>query len=139
MKTLLATAALAAAALPAIAQDVPPYVAPPADADTVMVMVELTAADPDAFRDYLASAPVIPVTRLASGINYSWSMQNPDDPATFILIQEWTSAEQHARYIDWRVETGALEELTDQLSEPPRVIYLDRFDTDTLPAQVGES
>lgn len=133
MKTLLPTALLAAA-LPAAAQETPPYVAPPADARTVLVMVELTANDPAAFRDYLASAPVIPTTRLASGINHSWTMQDPDAPETFVLIQEWDSAAQHAAYIDWRVETGALEELTGQLSAPPRVVYLDRFDADTLPA-----
>ena len=137
MKALIASTLLSVAASSALAQDVPPYVAPPENARTVLVLVELTAANPDAFRDYLASAPVIPITRLASGINYSWSTQNPDAPETFVLIQEWDSAEQHAAYIAWRDETGALKELTDQLAEPPRVIYLDRFDTDTLPAAAG--
>lgn len=139
MKTFLPAALLVAIALPAQAQDVPPYVAPPADAETVMVMVELTASDPVAFREYLESAPVIPITRIASGINYSWSTQDPNAPETFVLIQEWDSVAQHAAYIDWRIETGALDELTAQLSEPPRVIYLNRFDTDTLPAAAGGS
>ena len=138
MKIQLATALLACAVtLPALAQGSPPYVAPPEDARTVMVLVELTAADPDAFRDYLASAPVIPTTRLASGINYSWSTRRPDSPETFVLLQEWDSAEQHAAYLAWRDGTGALAELVDRLAEPPRVVYLERFDTDTLPAAAG--
>lgn len=116
MKLLLSAALLAATALPLSAQEIPPYVAPPANAETVLVMVELTASDPVAFREYLASAPVIPITRLASGNNYSWSTQDPSEPETFVLIQEWDSAAQHAAYIDWRAETGALKELTDQLS-----------------------
>ncbi|MEM9797720.1 MAG: hypothetical protein AAF919_14605 [Pseudomonadota bacterium] len=97
-------------------------------------MVELVAEDPDAFRSYLESAAVIPTTRLASGIQYSWTTQDPENPERFVLLQSWTSAQQHADYIAWRQETGALQELTDQLTEAPRVVYLDPFDVATLPA-----
>ena len=115
------------------AQDTPPYVAPPADARPVMVMVELKAQNPEDFRAYLESAAVIPTTRLASGIHYSWTTQDPESPETFVLIQSWTSARQHADYIAWRQETGALEDLTSQLTEAPRVVYLDPVDMMTLP------
>jgi hypothetical protein len=114
----------------------PPYVAAPADAKPVMVKVELEAKDPAAFKQYLMSKPVIPVTRLASGIKYSWSTQDANAPAKFTLLQEWTSVKQHQDYIKWRVDTGALKELTDQLSKDPVVTYLDPFDMNTLPAQV---
>lgn len=67
-----------------------------------MVMVELKARNPDAFREYLAGAASIPTTRLASGIHHSWSTQDPNDSPTSVLIQSWTSRQQHADYIAWR-------------------------------------
>jgi len=113
----------------------PPYVQAPADSVPVMVKVELEAKNPADFKQYLQSANVIPVTRLASGIKYSWSTQDLNEPAKFTLIQEWTSQKQHQDYIQWRVDTGALKELTDQLASDPTVTYLTLFDSDRMPAQ----
>lgn len=127
--TLLATAAAADTATP-------PFVAAPADATPVVVMIDVRAKDPAAFKQYLQTAAVIPVTRLASGITYSWSTQDENDPERFVLIQGWNSAAQQQAYIGWREETGALADFVGRLQGPPTVTYLDAFDTATLPAQV---
>jgi quinol monooxygenase YgiN len=135
---LMVASALTFSTLPTFAENNmnPPFVETPANAASIMVKVELEAKDPAAFKAYLMSQRVIPVTRTATGINFSWSTQDPANPAKFTLIQKWNSKEQHAAYIQWRVDTGALKELTDQLAVPPVVTYLEAFDTETLPAQV---
>jgi quinol monooxygenase YgiN len=134
---MLSAVALSAHSFAETKVTIPPFYAPPADATPVMVKVELQAKDAASFKAYLESANVIPTTRLASGIKYSWSTQHADDPTKFTLLQEWTSASQHQSYIQWRVDTGALKELTDQLAVPPVVTYLNVFDDNTLPAQVS--
>ncbi|MEM6597554.1 MAG: hypothetical protein AAF635_05205 [Cyanobacteria bacterium P01_C01_bin.69] len=116
-------------------QSYPPFVAAPDTATPVIVSVELIAQDPQALRAHLESAAVIPMTRLASGINYSWTVQDANDPNRFVLIQQWNSVEQQNAYINWRVERGDLAELRALLTQDPVVTYLTPVDLNTLPAQ----
>jgi len=137
LKTLKITAlaiTIASTSLPAFAVDNPPHIPAPADATPVMVVIEARAKDPDAFRAYLQTSEVIPVTRLASGIHYSWSTQDQSNPERFFIIQSWNSVEQQQGYIQWREKSGALAEFVGMLKEQPQVTYVDAFDTATLPA-----
>lgn len=115
----------------------PPFIAAPKDATPVIVTVELIAKDPQMLERHLNSADVIPTTRLASGINYSWTVRDADNPNRFVLIQQWNSVEQQQAYIAWRVERGNLEELRSLLTQAPAVNYLNPVDMSALPAQAS--
>lgn len=121
---------------PALANDRPPFIPAPEDATPVIVIVELTAANPEALERHLNSAGVIPTTRLASGINYSWTVRDENNPNRFLLIQQWNSVNQQQAYIAWREERGNLAELRALLTEDPVVRYLSPIDMMTLPSQV---
>lgn len=124
--TLFGALIMSAAPLSACAQtqsssspDSPPAIAAPADAEAVVVTLDLQAKDAEAFKSHLLK--VIPVTRQASGAQYSWSTQDPQDPTRFTLIQGWDSVEQQQGYLAWRGERGDLEEFADFLVSPPDV------------------
>ncbi|HEY9644309.1 MAG TPA: hypothetical protein V6C57_27695 [Coleofasciculaceae cyanobacterium] len=117
-------------------RDYPPFIPAPANATPVIVTVELIAKDPEALERHLNSSGVIPTTRLASGINYSWTVREQNNSNRFVLIQQWNSVEQQQGYIAWRVERGDLAELRSLLTEDPVVRYLSPIDLATLPAQV---
>ncbi|HEY9647200.1 MAG TPA: hypothetical protein V6C88_12560 [Chroococcidiopsis sp.] len=113
----------------------PPFIAAPPEATPVLVTVELMAKDPAVLERHLNSAAVIPTTRLASGISYSWTVRDRDNPSRFVLIQQWNSVEQQQGYIAWRVERGDLAELRALLTSDPVVRYLTPLDMTALPAQ----
>jgi quinol monooxygenase YgiN len=117
--------------------DYPPFIKAPADAAPVIVTVELIAQDPERLEAHLNSAPVIPTTRLAAGINYSWTVRDKDNPNRFVLIQQWNSVQQQQGYIAWRVDRGDFERLRSLLIQDPIVNYLSPLDTTALPAQAA--
>lgn len=108
------------------AQDAPPQVAAPDGAVAVVVVLELIAKDPGAFKEHLLQ--VIPVTRQASGIRYSWSTRDSANPASFVLYQGWDSLEQQEAYMAWRERRGDLSMFLSFLVEPPRVTVRPAFD-----------
>jgi len=117
------------------AEDYPPFIAAPIDAVPVIVTVELMAKDSEILERHLNSAGVIPLTRLASGINYSWTVRDANNTNRFVLIQQWNSVEQQQAYIGWRVERGNLAELRSLLTQDPIVTYLTPVDLSNLPIQ----
>lgn len=115
-----ASAAAAIAAVPAAtAASLPPRVAPPVNADAVLVTLRLSAKSAADFRAHLFK--VIPVTRVASGCRYSHTYQDPANPSEFELVQGWDSIEQQQAYIMWRESTGDLAEFVGMLTKPPVV------------------
>jgi quinol monooxygenase YgiN len=139
---LLATSLIFLAVIPAQAtpnkamSHHPPYIPAPADAKPVIVTVELMAKDAAVLERHLNSADVIPTTRLASGINYSWTTRDQQNPNRFVLIQQWNSVKQQQDYIAWRVERGDLAKLRSLLTQDPVVNYLNAIDLSKLPSQV---
>jgi quinol monooxygenase YgiN len=131
----LMTGVLLSTTAPAIANDYPPFIPAPADAAPVFVTIELVAKDPSALERHLNSAKVIPTTRLASGINYSWTMRDRNNPKRFLLIQQWNSVAQQQGYIAWRTKRGNLAQLRAFLSKDPIVTYLNPIDLMALPSQ----
>ena len=120
-----AGAALAAATVPAAADNKPPAIAAPANAKAVVVTLRLSAKDA-AVRQHLMN--VIPVTRLASGCRYSHSYQETKAPAEFLLVQGWDSIEQQQGYIAWRQARGDLAQFGAFLAKDPLIEVFDLFD-----------
>jgi hypothetical protein len=111
----------------AMAEEIlPPRIAAPANAQAVIVILDMRAKDPVAFKAHLLK--VIPVTRRASGIRFSWTAQDQGDLSRFTLFQEWDSLDQQQGYIAWRTSTGDLAELLSFLQGPPRVEIREVFD-----------
>lgn|SRR6266481_4511607 len=108
------------------AQEQPPAIAAPKNARPVIVTLDMTARNAVAFKAHLLAA--IPVTRKAAGQRFSWSAQDPENPAHFTLIQEWDSLAQQQGYIAWREQKGDLGKLMDMLEAPPRVEISEVFD-----------
>jgi putative intracellular protease/amidase len=108
------------------ANDLPPVMASPDHAGTVLVTLRLSAKDADAFKNHLLK--VIPITRLASGCRFSYSYQDPKTPTEFLLVQTWDSVEQQQSYISWRQERGDLGRFRAFLSKDPVVEFFELFD-----------
>ena len=101
-------------------------IAGPAEVSPVVVTIELSAMDADAFKDHLLK--VIPVTRTASGCRYSHSCQNTKNPNNFLLLQGWDSLDQQEAYIAWRAARGDLGRLRAFLTRDPVIEVFDLFD-----------
>jgi quinol monooxygenase YgiN len=137
----LMTGVLLMTTTPALTQSTPnnqypPLIPAPEDAMPVVVIVELTAKNPQVLEQYLKSAGVIPTTRLASGINYIWTVRDQNKPGQFVLIQQWNSVKQQQHYLQWRIDRGDVAKLRSLLTEDPVVKYLTPIDMTTLPAQI---
>jgi quinol monooxygenase YgiN len=87
----------------------------------VTVTIKLVAKDRDQTLQHLSHA--LPTTRNYNGCRYCNTLTNADTPNEIVLIQGWDSREAQQRYIQWRQETGALNELVALLVEPPTVDF----------------
>ena len=65
----------------------------------------------------------LPQTRAFSGCRYVEVYRNDDDPHKIILIEEWGSKEDYARYLAWRNEDGTMDRLAAMLSRPSSPQY----------------
>lgn len=87
----------------------------------ITITIKLVAKDRDQTLQHLAHA--LPTTRNYHGCRYCNTLTNADVPNEIVLIQEWDSRDAQQRYIQWRQETGALNELVALLAEPPMVEF----------------
>jgi quinol monooxygenase YgiN len=87
----------------------------------VTVTIQLMPKETQATLDILARA--LPITRTYSGCRYVNTFVKTDEPRKIILIQGWDSAAAQAAYINWRQETGDLQQLVATLVEPPLVEF----------------
>jgi len=63
-------------------------------------------------------AEILPDTRAFDGCQ-SLGVYQEGDGEALVFIEYWDSAEHYQRYLDWRTETGVLNQLVDLLAEPP--------------------
>jgi quinol monooxygenase YgiN len=87
----------------------------------VMVTVKLVAKEKDTTIAHLSRA--LPTTRNYQGCRYCNTYIQQDKPQEIVLIQGWDSRQAQQNYIQWRKETGALDELLALLTEPPVVEF----------------
>ena len=66
--------------------------------------------------DFLSD--ILPDTRAFDGCQDLKVYQEGDGEA-LVYIEYWDSAAHYQRYLDWRTETGVLNQLVDLLAEPP--------------------
>ena len=61
---------------------------------------------------------ILPDTRAFDGCQ-GLRVYEEGDGEALVFIEYWDSAEHYQRYLDWRTETGVLNQLVDLLAEPP--------------------
>ena len=52
-------------------------------------------------------------------------VHNQDESANLLLVEQWESRAKYEKYLGWREETGALEQLGSMLAAPPSIKYFD--------------
>ncbi len=55
-------------------------------------------------------------------------VDNQDDRSNMVLVEKWESRAKYEKYLGWREETGALEQLGSLLAAPPSIRYFDPVD-----------
>jgi quinol monooxygenase YgiN len=71
---------------------------------------------------------ILPDTRKFDGNIGVTVFQDQDDSDTVLLIEEWESRPAYEKYLAWRTETGALDQLAAALDSPPSIRYFDATD-----------
>jgi len=71
---------------------------------------------------------ILPDTRKFDGNISVTTYQNQDDPDTVVLIEEWESRPAYEKYLGWRQETGALDQLGQAIEGAPSIRYFDATD-----------
>lgn len=80
----------------------------------------------EAVKDFLKS--VLPDTRAYEGFESLVVHQNQEEPATFVMYEQWSTRPNYEAYLAWRTETGALNELVEMLARPPSIRFFDLVD-----------
>ncbi len=71
---------------------------------------------------------ILPDTRKFDGNVSVTTYQNQDDPDTVVLVEEWESRPAYEKYLAWRTETGALDQLGSAIEGAPSIRYFDATD-----------
>jgi quinol monooxygenase YgiN len=66
----------------------------------------------------------------ASTLNYEGCKryevyENQNSSGNLILLTEWDSPEQYARYLEWRKSSGVLEQFGKTFAQPPNIRYFE--------------
>lgn len=80
----------------------------------------------DAFIALLAQA--LPVTRQKEGCRSVTVYQDAEDPDTVVMLEEWDSADNHRKYLEWRQQQGDSDRAGEFYDRPPRLTYLNGVD-----------
>jgi quinol monooxygenase YgiN len=88
---------------------------------SVKVLLEFQAqADQvDAAKEFLRE--VLPETRAYDGFESLTMHQSDDDPTKFLFWEQWVSRQHYETYLAWRIETGALKQFVDMLTDEPTI------------------
>jgi quinol monooxygenase YgiN len=71
---------------------------------------------------------ILPDTRAYAGCQGLDVYGNLDDGGNIVLYERWESRDHYQKYLNWRTETGALNQLVSKLAGPPKIRYYERVD-----------
>lgn len=71
---------------------------------------------------------LLPDTRSYDGCLGIDVYRNQDDRDVIVLVENFESKAHYEKYVAWRQETGALQQLTDALEGEPSIRYFDLTD-----------
>ena len=77
---------------------------------------------PEAAGPFCSALPdMLKETKRFAGFRSIRIMRSKTDANQVIFIEEWTSEEDYMKYIAWRTETGAMNDLASALASPPKM------------------
>lgn len=88
------------------------------------VLVEFTCTPgvgPDVLKSLLE---VLPDTRAYEGAELIEVYADDDNPDTIMVWEKWTARENQEGYLNWRIETGVLDQFMEVLAKEPRFVHL---------------
>ena len=53
---------------------------------------------------------------------------NLDESTNLVFYERWDSRDHYQKYLNWRTETGVLDQLGSKLVGPPSIRYYERVD-----------
>ena len=71
---------------------------------------------------------MLPDTRAYDGCQGVDIYEDLDTSGHLVFYERWDSKEHYQRYLNWRTETGAMEQLGKALDGEPSIKYFDRVD-----------
>ena len=69
---------------------------------------------------------LVPGTRAYEGCQEIYLYKNQDDPDNVVMLERWDSRQHYEKYLAWRTETGALDEIGQLLAGDLTIRFLDR-------------
>jgi quinol monooxygenase YgiN len=70
---------------------------------------------------------VLPDTRSFDGCVTLHVVQNQEDPASIVIIEQWDSRQHYEKYLAWRTERGDMKVFGDMMDGPPTIRFFDSF------------
>lgn len=70
---------------------------------------------------------ILPGTRGFDGCNTIYLIQNQDTPTGIMVVEQWVSRQHYEKYLQWRIETGIMAELTGMMDGEPSIRFFDYF------------
>jgi quinol monooxygenase YgiN len=71
---------------------------------------------------------ILPDTRAYAGCQGLDIYSNLDDNGNLVFYERWESRDHYQKYLNWRTETGLLDQLGPKLAAPPKIRYYERVD-----------
>lgn len=95
-------------------------------ATTVILEIKLKSDMIDAGKQTFKT--ILPDTRAYDGCNSVEVIENQEDAGNLILVESWESRAKYEKYLGWRAETGALEQLGALCEGAPSIRFFDGVD-----------
>ena len=95
---------------------------------SVIVLLEMKVKPEavDAVKARLKEA--LPDTRAYDGCQGVDVCDNTEESGNLVFYERWDSRQHYEKYLAWRTETGAMEQLSASLAGPPSIRYFERVD-----------
>lgn len=68
---------------------------------------------------------ILPDTRGYDGCVSINVVQNQDEPTEFAVLEQWNTRQHYEDYLNWRTETGVLDELLIMVEGEPSIRFFD--------------
>jgi quinol monooxygenase YgiN len=70
---------------------------------------------------------VLPDTRGYDGCVTLHVVQNQDDPAGIMIVEQWETRGHYEHYLAWRTASGVMDEFGAMMDGPPTIRFFDYF------------
>ena len=94
---------------------------------TCQVILEFKAKQDsiEGIRSFLRE--ILPDTRGHDGCVSLNITQNQDDPTVFVVVEQWDARAKYEAYLQWRVDSGVMDKLTDMMDGEPSIRFFNYF------------